>query len=586
MFRPRGSADDLSGEGSILRDLLPHLSRQAPRLVVAYGVSLGGVLLTLALPWPLKFLIDDVLAGTTATSWLSGFPPQQQVAILAASMAVLAALTAVVLGLDKILHARVREGFGQSLRDALIQRVYRLSRRSRQDERSGELTMRLVGDVNQVSRLFCKTAPTAIKHLATAVGTLCLTFFISVEIGFTALLTAVIMGVLVAHYGPALKRAAALKRKLEGRVSALTQETINGIEHIQAMGLETRVRRRYLGEVSAALEAGIDEVKAAVSLERTSQILAGLALALVAGAGGIHVVAGDLSLGSLTVCMAYIAQLMKPIEKINEIASSISRGVVRAERVDAIFRAEVALQVQPGAVPVENLEEIVCQNLCYRYPDNTASTINGFGFRFAKGECTAIVGPSGSGKSTLLRLLLRLQTPHDGELLANGVPYDLIDPVSLRSQFAVVLQNAHLFAGTVKEVLTELQPDISVQRVREALFDVRLLDVIDALPGGLDTPIDESGERISGGQKARLLIARALLGDRPVIVLDEPFANIDQSSKRIILGRLNHAKRDRILIVVTHEQELLKIADHVIVMDGAGCAGLSTPPELGGGTHA
>ena len=128
----------------------------------------------------------------------------------------------------------------------------------------------------------------------------------------------------------------------------------------------------------------------------------------------------------------------------------------------------------------------------------------------------------------------------------------------------MVLQPAHLFAGTFREVLTELNPNVGDQRVRQVLFDVRLLDVIGALPFGLDSPLDEAGDRISSGQRARLLLARALLGDRPVLVLDEPFANIDQTSKKIILSRLAHIKQGRILIVVTHEQELLQLADHVI----------------------
>ncbi len=551
----------------LLRRLLPSLRRESRLLAAAYASSLAGVALTLALPWPLKFLIDDVLAGSADSQWLTGLSAAQQVAVIAVSMAVLAALTAVILGLDKTLHARIRERIGRSLRDALIQQIYHLSRASRHGERSGELTMRLVGDVNQVSRLICKTAPAALKHCAIAASTLTLTFAISIPIGLTALATALLLGSLVVVYGPTLKRAAAAKRKREGQVAALTQESVTGIEHIQAMALESQARRRYLDDVSAALAAGVDEVKAAVRLERASQILAGVALALTAGIGGLLVIGGDLSLGSLTVCIAYITQLMKPIEKINEIASSVSRGLARAERVEAVFRAETALPPAAGGRRITALRSIECRDLCFRYADNADPTVQGFSFRFKRGECAAIVGGSGTGKTTLLRLLLRLQRPTGGALLADGIAYDDIDPVSLRSQFAVVMQNAHLFSGTFREVLTELDADVDDERIRQALFDVRLLDVVDALPQGIDTLIDESGDRISGGQKSRLLLARALLADRPVLILDEPFANIDRTSKNIILTRLGHAKRERILIVVTHERDLLEIADHVLVMD-------------------
>jgi len=209
--------------------------------------------------------------------------------------------------------------------------------------------------------------------------------------------------------------------------------------------------------------------------------------------------------------------------------------------------------------------------------------VDGVSFEVEPGEIVGLLGPNGAGKTTSFRMTVGMLSPDTGAVTLNGEDITRL-PMFKRARLGMgyLSQEASVFRG------------LSVEDNIMAVLETRQEDKKD-WPEMLDALLDElsltrvrksKAYVLSGGQKARLLIARALLGDRPVIVLDEPFANIDQSSKRIILGRLNHAKRDRILIVVTHEQELLKIADHVIVMDGAGCAGLSTPPELGGGTHA
>ena len=551
----------------LARQFLPHMIRQRKLLIVAYACSLTGVLLLLTLPWPLKFMIDDVLRGEAQIGFLQQFSLVGQVIFLAVTMATLAMLTAIVLATDKILHARIRERFGYRLREELIQQIHRLSRFSRQAERSGELTMRLVSDSQQVSRLFCKTAPTAIKHVFTALFTLGSIFLINQILGLTALLMAGVLASLVIYFGPRLSRAAKKKRKLEGQVAALTQEMICGIEHVQSMGLESNARQAYLAKAAASLESGVDEVRVAVKLERTSQSLAGIGLASVAGVGGVMVLNESMTLGTLTVCIAYITQLFKPIEKINEIATSVSRGLVRARRIMDVFSSEVAFEKCGDGVPIDDLGCIECVNVSYIYPQQSVKTIDNFSYCFRKGECTAIVGESGSGKSTLLRLILRLQHPSSGVIFADSVPYGRIDPTSLRSQFAVLMQNAHLFSGTFRSVLTELDATADEGKIRNALLDVRLLELIESFPNGLDSSIDEFGDRVSGGQKARLLLSRALIANRPVLILDEPFANIDAKSKQIILDGLQRIKNERILIVVTHEHELLKVADQIVGAD-------------------
>jgi len=535
--------------------------------VAAYAAMFLGIGITLLLPWPLKFIIDNVLADAGAVAILAPLTDSQQLLVLAGSIGVLAIVAATVQSVEKVLHAKVRERFSYRLRDDLVQKVYRLSRAMRQSEMSGELTMRLVSDAQQVSRLYCKTLPRAAKHVLTAIATLVSIFIISLPLGIASLLVAAMLAMLVVSYGPRLARAAATKRRHEGHVSAHTQETINGIEHIQAMALEERSRNRYLAAAGASLKAGIDETRMAVRLERNSQILAGISLALVAGIGGIAVINRHMLLGELTVCLSYIVLLLKPIEKINEMAMSISRGVVRARRLNDLFAADTTPDAHMGKGLAERIRRIDCVDLGFRYPESDDDILCGLNHSFRTGECTSITGPSGCGKSTLLRLILGLQSPSSGALTVNGKNYVDLQRSSLRTQFAVLLQDAHLFAGSIRDIVTEANPLAGDNAIRDTLKNVHLLHDVDSLPLGLETPIDEAGARFSGGQKARLLLARALLSERPVLLLDEPFANLDDESRHIIVACLAEAKKQCIVIIVTHERALLSLADHVLTVD-------------------
>lgn len=208
---------DTAGVKALLGRFLPYLMVQKRRVFGAYAFSLTGVLLALALPWPLKYLIDDVLQGHSRHVILSALTPLEQVILLACSMFGLASLAAIVLSLDKVQHARVVEHFSYKLRDDLIQQLHRLSRFSRQAERAGELSLRLTSDSHQVSRLFCKTTPMAVKHLLMSVAALVSIALINTMMGLVALVMATAFAMLVRHYGPALSSAAVRRRYLGRR---------------------------------------------------------------------------------------------------------------------------------------------------------------------------------------------------------------------------------------------------------------------------------------------------------------------------------------------------------------------------------
>ena len=179
-------------------------------------------------------------------------------------------------------------------------------------------------------------------------------------------------------------------------------------------------------------------------------------------------------------------------------------------------------------------------------------------------KLVVLVGPSGSGKSTLLKLLLRMMDPTEGTLLFDGVPYQNIQLKHLRQQFAVMMQRNHVFSGTLRTHFFIPGQDIDDQKIWNALELVAMADYVKQLPQELDSPLKEDGLNLSGGQRARLDLARTFLLDRPVLLLDEPLANVDPESSQIIMGALDRIRVGRSCLVATHQMEMAKRADQVI----------------------
>jgi len=564
----------------VLVRFVPALWPHRRALAIATACTLFASAMTLLAPWPLKYIIDHALTGgplpTLLAAFMADFSSQELIVVMGAAAALIAMLGALCSALEKNIEARVRERVTVELRDRVLAHIQSLSTNYRTRDRTGELALRLVDDVNQVVRLLTKSAPITVRHLITSV--LIFVMLLRLDLGLGALgiaISAVLVG-LARFHARALSDATRRKRNGEGTVAALAQEIIRGQPSVQALGAEQTMRERFGAENRVSLEAGVAETAAAVAMERTLQIGNGAALALIAVVGGLRVLDGTLTVGDLTVCLAYVVQLLKPIEKMNDLAGTTARGIARGEKLIQLLDRPPAVIDPPGAVALRRARgAIEMRGVCYVYPpdapgESPRPVLERIDLRLAPGSFTVLTGASGVGKSTLLHLLLRIIEPTAGEISIDGLPYAGVRLASLRMQFAVMLQETHLFAGSMRRGLQPPQAQVSDARMWSALAQVGLEDTVRALPQGIDTHLGEAGANLSGGQRARLSLARALLLDRPILLLDEPLANVDGESQRIIVDALARLHPGRTCLGVSHQPALAQIADRVLHLDEGG----------------
>lgn len=556
----------------VLRAFWPDVRPQRGRLVAAYSARTLSVVATLLAPWPLKVLVDDVVGGRGVALGY-GRPvlsPISAVVALTALFTVVMALGALGNALEKTISATIRERFTFELRDRLLAHFLTLSPGLRTRHRSGELVLRIVDDTDLYARVLTKTLPQVFQHALTLVGTLVAMAWIAPSLTLAGCILIPAVALVLRRDARRLWAASREKRTREGEVCGLAQEIVRGMAVIQAAGREREAREAFAAVNRTRVGAGRAETAVAVDLERTLQLLQGLAVALVTGGGTWFVLRGELSIGSLTLMATYVTQLLRPVEKLNDLSETTGRGMAGGERLLRLLEEQPAVADVPGARAITSSRGLVeLRHVSFGYPDRDGAVLRDVSLALRPGELTVLVGPSGVGKSTLLSLLVRVFDPSAGEIRLDDTPLRQISLASLRRQFALLSQDTQLFAGTVRAAVAPSGGDSRESAIWDALARVSLDGFVRQLPEGLDTPLGEDGVNLSGGQRRRLALARAFMLRRPILLLDEPLANVDADSAAVILDAIAELRRTTTCFAVTHEARLVALADRVYrLVDG------------------
>jgi subfamily B ATP-binding cassette protein MsbA len=322
----------------------------------------------------------------------------------------------------------------------------------------------------------------------------------------------------------------------------------------------------------------IKSVVAAATMTPLTQVLAACALSAVIVAALWQSGSQGGSVGSFAAFVTAMLMLVAPVKHLSEVAGPITRGVAALERGVALIDqtpSEAGGAFDPG----RSSGELELRDVTLSYPTATSAALGGVSLRLHAGEAVALVGPSGAGKSTLVNLLPRFIEPTGGQLLLDGVPLSDWSVPALRRQFALVSQDVVLFNDSVAANVA-LGDAADREQVRNALRAANLLDFVDSLPQGIDTPIGHNGERLSGGQRQRLAIARAIYKDAPILILDEATSALDSESERLVQQALESLMRGRTSLVIAHRLSTIERADRIVALDGGRIAEQGTHAQL------
>ena len=549
----------------------------------------------LAGPWPLKIVIDYAVGHQPVPHWVVALLGPAWTAngvVLAAAAAGAVILLAALGGIASYVDNYYTESVGQWVANDLRMRLYshaeHLSFTYYDTHQTGVLLSTITDDVATVQDFVSSSTLDILVDLLTIVGMLGLMFWLNWD--FTLIVVAITPFLLlfVARFRRAIKRATREVRRRESDIVDVLQTGLESVRTVQAFGAQeieaARLRTASLATVRAALSAR--RIKSLLSPVIALVVAACTALVLWRGASLI--LAGAMTVGSLTVFLTYLAKFFKPVQDLAKMTNAVAATNVALDRIRAILELGVSIPERPGAREPRGFQgAIAFEHVAFSYrPD--APVLADVAFAIAPGEFVGIVGATGSGKSTIISLIPRFYDPTAGRILIDGGDIRDYTVQGIRRQIGFVLQDTVLFRGTVRENIAYGRPDATDAQIRAAARLANADEFIDRMPSGYDTVIGERGATLSGGQRQRIGIARALVRNAPILILDEPTAALDTESEKLVMEGLDRLMQGRTVITITHRLNTIRDADTILVLHDGIVAEQGTHDELlaRGGVYA
>ena len=559
----------------ILRD---HVRESRAALIAVVVLSIVGAVASLVQPVLVNGVIEAVGAGDALAPFIVGL-----VAVVL--------LSSVVGAVQQYLLGRTAETMVRSLRHALLDRLLRLPTSSYDRHRTGDLVSRVGADTDSVRAALTGGIVDAAGGVLVIVGSA------AAMIWLDPLLFVVALGVLAGAIVTVVAASGKIQelsrrvRESTGAMSSGVERALSALTTVRAAGATDSEAAALKDDADRAWRASLRSVRLEAILWPMSGLAVQVAFLVVLGLGGARVAAGELSVANLVAFLMFLFMLMMPVGQLFGAITSVAEALGALARIDEVMSEDPedaadspvpgARPDLSGAVPAVEFDGVVfAHDDAEQRPTPNRPVLDGVSFVADAGRTTALVGPSGAGKSTILALIERLHDPRRGIVRVGGADVRDLDRSNLRRHIAYVEQSVPVLAGTIRANLTLGLADVPDDRCRSALASVRLLDRIDAHGDGLDATLGDRGIGLSGGERQRLAIARALLSDRPLLLLDEPTASLDSRNERALQAAIDTASRSRTVIIVAHRLATVAGADRIVVVDEGRVRATGTHREL------
>jgi ATP-binding cassette, subfamily B, bacterial len=566
----------MTGAGASIRALWrvvkPELLRHKGAVAASFASLFGALLVDLLNPWPLKIVIDYVLIGKPVPAhlhfleqWIPhGLQASTALGALAASIAVLAVLGGVFAYAQGFMAARIGHSVVYAVRHALFERLSRLTMSYHTGTQVGELQTRVASDTNTIRDAFADWTMKALGELLLLTGILVVMALMNWQLAAVVAATLPVLFFVLRRLSLQIRQSARAQRRQDGRVATRLTETLRSMALVQSFGREEHELARFDAESARARDTGIHNARVSSAVSKTVGVTSAVAGALTVLLGGRLALRGELTPGDLLIFVSYVAALFKPIRDLGKLWAKFSRARVSAERIGELLLLQPEITDAPGAIQAAGLHGAICFDQARFGYASGSPILNRASFNIEPGEHVAIIGPSGAGKSTMLRLLVRLYELQGGAIRIDGVPIQRYTRESLRREIGVVLQDAVFVGSSIRENIAYGKLGAGAAEIERAARLAGVHDFVSSLALGYESVVGEGGCTLSGGQRQRLCLARTLIRDPSILILDEPTSAVDPDSARFIEQAIAEHRRGRTTLVIGHQFSSLERFDRVI----------------------
>ena len=474
----------------------------------------------------------------------------------------------------------LRNGVLKDLRNEIYDKVTRLPISYYSEKKKGDIIARISGDVNEVKNSLLAILELIVKEPLTILFAIVAMFVTSVKLTIFVFIFVPISGFIISRIGKSLKKKSNRVQTEQGVFLSTLEETLGGLKVIKGFNAEKRFNDIFQKSTNRFYRFSNKLMNRQNLASPMSEVLGIITIAVLLWYGGSMVlVEKTLSGGAFIVYIGLAWQILTPAKAISKASYKVKAGNAAADRVLEILDTPSPLEDLPDAIEINDFNsEIRLNNISFKYEDDLV--LKNFSLNVPKGKSVALVGQSGSGKSTIANLVTRFYDVTKGSISVDGHNIKQLKKYSLRGLIGLVTQDSILFNDTIKSNLLIGRENASDEEIIDALKVANAWEFVKDLPKGIETNIGDSGGKLSGGQQQRLSIARAVLKNPPIMILDEATSSLDTESERLVQEALENMMKNRTSIVIAHRLSTIQNADLIVVMQKGEIAEQGTHAEL------
>jgi subfamily B ATP-binding cassette protein MsbA len=454
----------------------------------------------------------------------------------------------------------------RKLRNELYSRILDLPLSFYHKEKTGGLMSRITNDVNVIREMVSKVVTGSLKDLFTIIGLVFVIFYRDWQMACFAIVILPAAFYPILEFGRRVRRISSDRQESLAELSAFIHETFSGTKIVKAFGMENYEKNRFFKMTQNLFGFEMKTVFAKNISSPVMEVLAGIGIAFIIWYGGSKVMSGSSTPGTFFSFMTAALMLYGPVKSLNKLNNAIQDGLAAADRIfDVIERDSEIKEVANPVALSPGRHHVTFQNVHFKYENDLV--LRDINIDVNPGEILAIVGMSGGGKSTMVNLIPRFYDVAEGSIRIDGVDIREMSIASLRKQIAVVTQEPILFNDTIRNNIAYGNKEATDAQIIQAAQAAYAYDFIRGFPRGFDTLVGELGGRLSGGEKQRLCIARALIKNAPILILDEATSSLDTEAEALVQKALENLMRGRTTFVIAHRLSTIAYASRIVVIE-------------------